>query len=223
MRRTLDNRVQDVWGSAYLVALNLSTAAKRQAAMDDMVARKAAYFERGQVRSMPKGTHWTRCCFTIEKSAGCPDSPPSADFPSGIGNGPLQPPGNGTDHAGCPAMGTYQNGAYWATPLAYVTRALLATGHKAFATQLLAETTDDFKEHGIFEDVGVAPMPHGVLNYTASATSALWAAKLLRMKTEDRHAAAEPACRVTRRSSSCSAGSGWALNTINIQPDIARR
>ena len=220
---TLDNRVQDVWGTAYLVALNLSTAAKRQAAMDDMVSHPADFFERGQVRSMPKGKYWTRCCFNFEKSVGCPDSPPSPGFPAGIHNGPLQPPFNGTNRAaGCPAMGTYQNGAFWATPLGYVTQALLATGHKAFATQLLAETTDDFKEHGIFEDVGVAPMPHGVLNYTASATSAFGAAKLLLLKTDDRHAPAGPASPPRPRSDSCSAGAGWAHTTVNIQPDIAR-
>ena len=39
----------------------------------------------------------------------------------------------------------------------------------------------DFKARGIYEDVdyGKPATNHGVLNYTASATNALWAAKLL--------------------------------------------
>ena len=81
---TLDNRYPDVWGSAYLVALNLSTAARRQAAMDELVNRKSTYFQAGQVRSMPFPTLWTRCDF----------SPAS--------RGKINP-------AGCAANGTYQN------------------------------------------------------------------------------------------------------------------
>ena len=80
---TLDNRYPDVWGSAYLVALNLSTAARRQAAMDEMVANPSKYFQAGQVRSMPFPTLWTRCDF------------------SPAGRGKINP-------AGCAANGTYQ-------------------------------------------------------------------------------------------------------------------
>eukprot|EP00947_MAST-08B_sp_MAST-8B-sp1_P000726 g726.t1 len=36
---TIDNALPDVWGSAYLVALNLSTPARRQAAMDELGLR----------------------------------------------------------------------------------------------------------------------------------------------------------------------------------------
>ena len=84
---TLDNRYPDVWGSAYLVALNLSTAARRQAAMDEMVANPSKYFEAGQVRSMPFPTLWTRCDF------------------SPAGRGKINP-------AGCAANGTYQVRTY---------------------------------------------------------------------------------------------------------------
>ena len=91
--------------------------------------------------------------------------------------------------AGCPnltlwgtqANGTYQNGAYWATPLSYMASALLQNGHGAFLESLLGAAVADFKAHGIYEDVdyGLPATAHGVLNYTASATNALLAAKLL--------------------------------------------
>ena len=60
---TIDNRVPDVWGTAYLVAMNLSSAAKRQAAMDEMVSHKERYFLAGQARSMPFPHYWDRCNF----------------------------------------------------------------------------------------------------------------------------------------------------------------
>ena len=85
---TLDNRYPDVWGSAYLVALNLSTPTRQRAAMEEMVTRKELYFQAGQVRSMPFPTLWTRCDFSPK------------------GQGVINP-------AGCAANGTYQNGAYW--------------------------------------------------------------------------------------------------------------
>jgi hypothetical protein len=149
---THDNASPDVWGSAYLVALNLSTPAKRHAAMAEMVAHKETYFRNGQVRSMPYPALWTRCCWTPNCKGGC-----AAD-------------------------GTYQNGAYWATPLYYVTRAMIATGHAGFAKQLLRECIDDFQQNGIYEDVdnGFPAHSKGVLNYTASATNVLLAAKLLK-------------------------------------------
>ena len=35
---TVDNRLPDVWGSAYLVALNLSTPARREVSADHVLA-----------------------------------------------------------------------------------------------------------------------------------------------------------------------------------------
>ena len=65
---------------------------------------------------------------------------------------------------------------------------MLATGHSTFLTEILTEAVSDFKSHGIYEDIdyGRPATSHGVLNYTASATNALWAAKLL-----ERHAKGE--------------------------------
>ena len=101
------------------VAMNLSTAAKRQAAMDEMVNNADKYFLGGQVRSMPFPDYWDRCDFT----------------PAGQG-----------DKTGrsCAGHGTYQNGAFWATPLSYVTSALLATKHSQFAETLLADAISNF-------------------------------------------------------------------------------
>merc|ERR1712039_980378 len=73
---TVDNAFPDVWGSAYLVMLNLSTADRQQAAMHELVASKASYFRNGQVRNLPYPLYWDRCCWTPgckQKvgSAGC--------------------------------------------------------------------------------------------------------------------------------------------------------
>ena len=151
---SVDNRLPDVWGSAYLAALNLSTAARRGAAMGELTARPARYFLAGQVRHLPLPLTWERCCWT----EGC------------IG--------------GCVANGTYQNGAFWATALSYIVPALAAEGHGAFATELLRDAVADFKAHGVYEDVdrGLPAVSNGVLNYTASATNALLAARVLARK-----------------------------------------
>lgn len=148
---TIDNALPDVWGSAYLVALNLSTPARQKAAMQTMVDNKDVYFRSGQVRSLPFPQLWTRCDFS----------------PGGQGH--------------CVPNGTYQNGAYWATPLPYITSAMIRTGHADFAKELLAEAIDDFKTGGIYEDVDYGFPAHakGVLNYTASATNVLLAARML--------------------------------------------
>eukprot|EP00656_Telonema_subtile_P029788 TRINITY_DN32869_c0_g1_i1.p1 TRINITY_DN32869_c0_g1~~TRINITY_DN32869_c0_g1_i1.p1 ORF type:complete len:436 (-),score=61.60 TRINITY_DN32869_c0_g1_i1:175-1482(-) len=148
---TIDNSYPDVWGSAYIVALNLSTPAKQAAAMNEMVQFKSRYFSAGQVRSLPMPLLWTKCNFTYG--------------------------GTGL----CAPNGTYQNGAYWATPLTYMTAAMINTGNVGFAETLLEECISDFKQNGIYEDVdyGLPAVSKGVLNYTASAANVLQAAKLL--------------------------------------------
>ena len=100
---------------------------------------------------LPLPLTWQRCCWT----PGC--------------------------EGGCAANGTYQNGAFWATPLSYVVPALAATGHAAFAKELLLDAVADFKLFGVYEDVdrGLPAVSNGVLNYTASATNALLAATSL--------------------------------------------
>eukprot|EP01052_Picozoa_sp_SAG31_P008050 SAG31_NODE_397_length_16251_cov_7.922486_3_plen_570_part_00 len=58
-----DGQLPDVWGSAYLVSLNLSTPLRRQAAMDEMVRRPEIYFEGGSVRSIPYPLVWPKCFY----------------------------------------------------------------------------------------------------------------------------------------------------------------
>ena len=109
-----------------------------------------------QVRHLPYPLYWNRCCWT----PGCR---------AAVGA------------RGCVGHGTYQNGAYWATPLGYVASALVATGHADAAARLLRQTIADFKEHGIYEDVdrGHPTSSVGVLNYTASAANVLWASRMV--------------------------------------------
>lgn len=156
---TIDNALPDVWGSAYLVALNLSSPYRQRVALQTMVDNKDVYFRSGQVRSLPFPQLWSRCDFA----------------PGGQGH--------------CVPNGTYQNGAYWATPLPYITAALIQTGHTDFAKELLSEAIDDFKTSGVYEDVDYGFPAHakGVLNYTASASNALLAARLLQAAERGEH------------------------------------
>jgi hypothetical protein len=87
--------------------------------MGEMVVHADKYFLGGQARSVPFPDYWNRCDFT----------------PAGQG-----------DQSGrsCAAHGTYQNGAYWATPLSYLATALLATNHSDFAEVLLSEAITNF-------------------------------------------------------------------------------
>lgn len=142
---TIDNRIPDVWGSLYLVSLNLSTPARRSTAMSVIQSQPTLYIRAGQVRSTPYPMTWTRC------------------------------------FGGCAANGTYQNGAYWATPLHYLATAMKTTGHLQFATSVLSDAVADFKANGIYEDVdyGYPASSRGVLNYTDSVTNTLLATQIL--------------------------------------------
>lgn len=87
----------------------------------------------------------------------------------------------------CPPPGTYQNGAYWATPLNYVASAMQSTGHTDFAVTVIAEAIADFQANGIYEDVdyGYPANARGVLNYTASVTNALLGAAIVGAHPKD--------------------------------------
>lgn len=64
--------------------------------------------------------------------------------------------------------GTYQNGAYWATPLAWVIPVIAQQDHE-LASQILQDVIKDFQENGINECInsGYVNIP----NYVASATN----------------------------------------------------
>lgn len=174
---TVDNRLPDIWGSLYVVALQLSTAARRSRAMrlllgsanassapiscsccDDQPARRGT-FAYGQVRHLPSGCFWERCI----------------SMPA------------------CPAHGTYQNGAFWATPLVYLARAAVAESGGEFvesAAEIVQEAIQFFRDGlpgfmkapAINEAINPSVPYAGAQDYVASATNALRAANLLQVR-----------------------------------------
>ena len=72
---------------------------------------------------------------------------------------------------GCPAPGTYQNGAFWATPLNWVLGALDGTGFTATASAIANATINSFMEGGVMECINRPLNYHGVRDYVASATN----------------------------------------------------
>jgi hypothetical protein len=78
---------------------------------------------------------------------------------------------------GCPAPGTYQNGAFWATPLSWVAPMLARHGQAAFAARQLQAVADSFTKGGVMECINTDLGYHGVENYVDSATNAFggWA------------------------------------------------
>ena len=169
---TADNRLPDVWATFYVVALQLSTPARRSRAMhlllgsanasiscsccDEQPARRGAY-ALGQVRHLPSGCFWERCIMPA-----------------------------------CPARGTYQNGAFWATPLVYLARAAAAEGGGqalAPAAEIVREAVRFF-EHGVSgfmqspainEAINPSVPYAGAADYVASATNVLRAVRLLQL------------------------------------------
>jgi hypothetical protein len=66
------------------------------------------------------------------------------------------------------AEGTYQNGAYWATPLAWIVP-VIAQKDLPLAKKILQDVIDDFRENGINECINMDYM--NIPNYVASATN----------------------------------------------------
>lgn len=147
--------VPDVFGSAYVVALNLSTAQRRASVSAFFAAqwhastaqRHAAaqpgvtttIFQEGQARHLPYPLFW-KACWT-----------------------------------GCPAPGTYQNGAFWATPLNWILPALVAGGFVDEATQVADAVVASFQAGGVMEAINRDIHYHGVVDYVASACNVLGA------------------------------------------------
>lgn len=135
----------DVFGSAYLVALNLSTPARRAAVGGFLAAQWRAsggspattVFQEGQVRHLPQPLLWKKCW------------------------------------EGCPSAGTYQNGAFWATPLNWVLPALELTGHGAEAQGVAEATLASFRAGGVMECINRDKDYAGVRDYVASAANVL--------------------------------------------------
>ncbi|MBI2301387.1 MAG: hypothetical protein HYU66_20980, partial [Armatimonadetes bacterium] len=108
-----------------------------------------------------------------------PEPPPGAIFRigrfDGAGGGLWQPERTLRDD------GEYQNGGYWATPLAWLMTTLLPAD-PALAARTFCDAVDDFRSH---DDVNEwvneqAARPVGVRNYNASATMPLEGVRRLR-------------------------------------------
>jgi len=152
----------------YLVAQNLSSADKRTAAMEYIFNHSQEVFQYGQARHLPRNLTWNWCFL-----------------------------GGGQVGSSCPAQGTYQNGAYWATPLHYYVAASQNVAANIPGSQFIVEsvlnnTMDYFRGRnpggawqGTCECVNPAINYHGVDAYVASATNVLQALSLW-LDTEDR-------------------------------------
>jgi hypothetical protein len=144
--------VPDVFGSAYLVKLGLSTPERRQGVADFLAGQwhnssssdgdrssrstlTTTIFQEGQARHLPYPDVWKRCW------------------------------------TGCPSPGTYQNGAFWATPLNWIIPALAENGYAAEAAAVASAAVASFQAGGVMEainrDIGYA----GVRDYVASASN----------------------------------------------------
>jgi hypothetical protein len=131
----------DIWGSLYLVYLNLSTPVRRQGVALWLAAewrRDSAIFSEGQLRHLPPPLVWRRCWQE------------------------------------CPAAGTYQNGAYWATPLQWALPVLHAYAPDVVQEVVTAVLTS-FVTHGVSEAFNRPINYTGVQQYVASAVNVLGA------------------------------------------------
>lgn len=136
----------DVFGSAYLVSLNLSTPERRAGVGGFLSAQwraslgqqqqAATIFQEGQVRHLPQPLLWKQCW-----------------------------------GGGCPRPGTYQNGAFWATPLNWVLPALELTGYADDAKGVAAATLASFRAGGVNECINRDLNYVGVRDYVASAAN----------------------------------------------------
>ena len=76
---------------------------------------------------------------------------------------------------GCPSPGTYQNGAFWATPLNWLLPAMAENGHAAEAAEVAAAAISSFRASGVMEAINRDIGYTGVRDYVASATNLLGA------------------------------------------------
>ena len=163
-----DNALPDVWGSAYIRALDpmaerengnpINTQQSQRKTLAAILLEPQVW-QAGQFRHLPPPHSWERCF------------------------GP-----NGA----CPEPGTYQNGAFWATPWPHVAAAAMTAPPellptmKGVARKLLDECIADFQANGIWEAVNHELSSYrSVANYTVSATSVLWAYHILEGKRSD--------------------------------------
>jgi hypothetical protein len=142
--------VPDVFGSSLVVALNLSTQERRAGVASWLAAQWAA--------TPPMRT--PQVTSTIFQQGQVRHLPYPLYWKSCWNNR-------------CPAEGTYQNGAFWATPLNWVLAALEAGGFRSEAAGIAVEVVLSFQKGGVMECINQDLGYHGVKDYVASATNFL--------------------------------------------------
>lgn len=143
----------DVWGSAYLASLGLSTP-QRRAGVADWIA--AAW----------RASNASAANLTVWQQGQLRHLPQPLVWQRCI---------DGT----CPAPGTYQDGAFWATPLAWTVPVLAAGGYPDVAAGVLQDALASFTAGGVMECVNDLIKYTGVRDYVASGTNALAALQYL--------------------------------------------
>ena len=73
----------------------------------------------------------------------------------------------------CPREGTYQNGAFWATPLNWLVPAMAANGYASDAANVAAAAINSFQTKGVMEAINRDIGYTGVGDYVASACNVL--------------------------------------------------
>lgn len=138
--------IPDVFGSAYLVTLGLSTQERRSSVsaflasqwQNSSLARvdttTKTIWQEGQARHLPYPLLWRQCW-----------------------------------GGGCPQAGTYQNGAFWATPLNWLLPALVDGGFEVEATAIASAAVTSFQRGGVMEAINTDIGYTGVRDYVASA------------------------------------------------------
>lgn len=143
--------VPDVFGSAYAAALGLSSAPRRAAVAAFLAAQWRAT---GGARGAANTT-------TIWQEGQARHLPFPETWRACWGP--------------CPRPGTYQNGAFWATPLNWLLPALTAGGFGAEAEAVAAAAVQSFQARGVTEAINRDIDYAGVRDYVASACNVLGA------------------------------------------------
>ena len=110
----------DIWGSALAVHIGATTPHQTAAIVNWFGKNWRDVFQDGQVRHLPRGYHWPVIGPAVAPSPGYWE------------------------------YDTYQNGGYWATPLAWVAP-VLAMADTRLAARVVREAIADGKQHGLNE------------------------------------------------------------------------
>lgn len=140
----MDCRQSDVWGSAYAAYAGIISDDKKYKISRWLAGNYDNIICRGHVRHLVQPEYWNNLLYSPDK--GC-----SRDFEY------------------YPRPGTYQNGAYWATPSSWVSGVIRLTD-QSLAERMLLDLLEDFKRYGIYEAFNDETGYLGAKDYVASVT-----------------------------------------------------